>query len=108
MKQALKNFHANKFSKAHCKVEEFRRKLTIVPALPDVHYSSSLQEEEKNLIAQLRKWSSIDESILQQKSRVNWLSLGDSNSMFFITAIKVRKARNKIVTIHNDREVQLT
>nr|CCA65981.1 hypothetical protein [Beta vulgaris subsp. vulgaris] len=108
VKRALKSFHSKKFSKAHCQVEELRRKLAAVQALPEVSQVSELQEEEKDLIAQLRKWSTIDESILKQKSRIQWLSLGDSNSKFFFTAIKVRKARNKIVLLQNDRGDQLT
>lgn len=67
-KQALKSFHSSRFCKAHCKVEELRRKLAAVETLPDLVYNISMQEEEKELSDQSRKWSKIDESILKQKN----------------------------------------
>lgn len=42
VKQALKGFHTSKFSKAHCKVDDFREKLAAIQALPDLNH-----EEEK-------------------------------------------------------------
>lgn len=57
---------------------------------------------EKENIEDQRHCSQVEESILQQKSRINWLSLGDSNSKFFFTAVKIRKARNNLTLIQND------
>ncbi|KAF6157633.1 hypothetical protein GIB67_037206, partial [Kingdonia uniflora] len=41
----------------------------------------------------------IDEHVKKQKSRVQWLQLGDSNSKFFHNSIKARRARNRILSI---------
>ncbi|XP_010686874.1 uncharacterized protein LOC104901029 [Beta vulgaris subsp. vulgaris] len=108
VKHALKDFHAKSFSKAHCKVEELRKKLAALRALPALQSDVTLQHEEKETLEKLKKWSHIDESILMQKSRINWLSMGDSNSKFFFTATRVRNARNKISLLHNSQEVVLT
>ena len=38
---------------------------------------------------------------LNKKSRENWLQLGDRNTMFFHSAVKIRQARNYIGQIYN-------
>lgn len=108
VKHALKKFHAKSFSKAHYKVEELKKKLAALQALPELQSDVNLRTEEKEIPKQLKKWSHIDESILKQKSRINWLSMGDSNSKFFLTATKVRNIRNKIFLLHNSQGVVLT
>ncbi|XP_026399752.1 uncharacterized protein LOC113295636 [Papaver somniferum] len=40
-----------------------------------------------------------EESMLKQKSRVQWLDLGDSNSSFFFNSVKERRSRNNILTL---------
>lgn len=40
-------------------------------------------EKEKLILQELKKWSTIEERILRQKSRVNWIDYGDSNSKYF-------------------------
>lgn len=56
-----------------------------------------------------RFWSKVDESILIQKSRINWISLGDSNSKKKkFTAIKIRKARNRLAMLYNEHDEALT
>lgn len=42
---------------------------------------------EKALREELEKWNKIEESILKQKSRVNWLKLGDANNAFFFVSM---------------------
>ncbi|XP_070026137.1 uncharacterized protein [Nicotiana sylvestris] len=44
----------------------------------------------------LKKWSLIEESILKQKSRAQWIQLGDSNSKYFAIIIKERIQRKQI------------
>ncbi|KAH0658123.1 hypothetical protein KY289_026871 [Solanum tuberosum] len=51
-------------------------------------------DEEKVLRTELAKWSMIEENIYKQKSRVQWLKLGDANNAYFFTSMKGRKAQN--------------
>ncbi|XP_060210485.1 uncharacterized protein LOC132637413 [Lycium barbarum] len=58
-----------------------------------------LHDEEKTVRLELEKWHNIEESVLKQKSRVNWLKLGDSNTSFFHACIRNRLAQNQIRTL---------
>lgn len=53
----------------------------------------------KALRDELEKWSLIEESTLQQKSRVNWLNLGDTNNSFFFASMKNRVTQNSITKL---------
>ena len=39
-----------------------------------------------------------EESFFRQKSRIQWLNLGDQNTEFFFRSVKSRQGRNKIVS----------
>ncbi|GAV92722.1 Exo_endo_phos domain-containing protein [Cephalotus follicularis] len=52
--------------------------------------------QEKDLIAQLWRVSAEEESFLKQKSRINWLKLGDANNKFFHRAVTSSHHRNHI------------
>ncbi|KAK4706499.1 hypothetical protein R3W88_033948 [Solanum pinnatisectum] len=51
------------------------------------------------LRTQLNKWSTIEEAIYKQKSRVQWLKLGDSNTSYFYARMKSRKSQNQITML---------
>ncbi|KAH0709290.1 hypothetical protein KY284_010717 [Solanum tuberosum] len=51
---------------------------------------------EKQLKQELEKWILVEESIIQQKSRVQWLKKGDSNTSYFFACLKNRQAQNQI------------
>ncbi|XP_019108013.1 uncharacterized protein LOC109136392 [Beta vulgaris subsp. vulgaris] len=67
-----------------------------------------LQMEERQLYNQYRHWSKVDDSILKQKSRIDGITHGDTNSKLFFIAAKVRKARNNISVLYNDQGVLLS
>ncbi|XP_019240505.1 PREDICTED: uncharacterized protein LOC109220492 [Nicotiana attenuata] len=46
-------------------------------------FNQMLIEQEKQTMNELEKWSTIEERILRQKSRVTWIDYGDSNSKYF-------------------------
>lgn len=39
------------------------------------------------------------ESIMKQKSRVQWLKLGDANTTYFFASMKTRYSQNKIKSL---------
>lgn len=51
------------------------------------------------MLIQLEKWTNIEESINQQKSREMWIKLGDSNNKYFTAMIKERRHRKQIVEL---------
>lgn len=63
-----------------------------------------LQLQEKQLTKKQKFWLKVEESVYQQKSRVDWLRLGDSNTSFFFSAMKQRYQRNRIDTIYDENE----
>lgn len=60
------------------------------------NYDNTLVIKEKETLMQLEKWSLIEESILRQKSRAQWIQLGDSNSKYFAAVMKERCHRKQI------------
>ena len=98
VKKEIKELHSHHYSQAHKKVEEFREHLNVVQQDPNI----SERLKEKEIINKLRYWSHVEESILYQKSRINWLSLGDSNTKFFFTVVKIRKYKNNINLLQNN------
>lgn len=60
---------------------------------------STLCREEARLVKVYADLSRAEESFLKQKSRVQWLNLGDLNTKFFFKAVKSHHARSKIVSI---------
>ncbi|XP_075076119.1 uncharacterized protein LOC107763904 [Nicotiana tabacum] len=53
-------------------------------------------ELERTTKLELEKWIMVEESIMKQKSRVQWLNLGDFNTVFYHACMKNRQARNNI------------
>ncbi|XP_075095466.1 uncharacterized protein LOC142173728 [Nicotiana tabacum] len=62
-------------------------------------HAPALFDREKSLKMDLEKWVKIDEMIAQQKSRVKWLKLGDSNSAYFFACMKNISAINQLKTL---------
>ncbi|XP_019259175.1 PREDICTED: uncharacterized protein LOC109237334 [Nicotiana attenuata] len=74
----------------------------------------NLYDIEKELKLNLEKWILVEESILKQQSRVQWLRLGDTNLAFFHAYLKNRIAQNHINrltttsgdVVHTDRAIE--
>lgn len=52
--------------------------------------NSFLIETEKRMFKDLEEWSLIEENIWHQKSRVDWIKLGDANTKLFHSYVKTR------------------
>ncbi|KAK6784903.1 hypothetical protein RDI58_018358 [Solanum bulbocastanum] len=59
------------------------------------NHDTSPVERKKEIRKDLERWS-FQESIYQQKSRIKWLQLGESNSAFFFANLKNRTACSQI------------
>ena len=62
-----------------------------------------LGEIEKSCLKNYHDLAIAEEGFLKQKSRVQWLKLGDQNSSFFHKAVKARNAQSalKVITMAN-------
>ncbi|XP_077215839.1 uncharacterized protein LOC143850475 [Tasmannia lanceolata] len=83
-------------------LEETQRLLQSSPLDP------SLIAQEDKLRTDYIKASNLEESLYQQKSKVQWLQLGDSNIRFFHLALKARQHLNSIMAIHRADNSQST
>lgn len=61
--------------------------------------NQTLLNEERVIVNQYRMLLKQGEELYKQKSIVNWIKLGDSNTKYFHNSMKVRNARNKIVSL---------
>ncbi|XP_077228657.1 uncharacterized protein LOC143861656 [Tasmannia lanceolata] len=61
--------------------------------------NQGLIDEEISLRDDLFKASRLEESMVHQKSRLDWLQLGDSNSKFFHSVVRARNIANNIMAL---------
>lgn len=77
VKQAMKGLNTKEFPKVDEKVKQVRQQLMdLQTEMRDPMHHHSLFEQERELKLRLKKWILVEESILKQKSRVQWLKLG--------------------------------
>lgn len=57
---------------------------------------------EKEAMLEYRHLSAVEESFKRQKSRVQWLKLGDNNTNFFHRKMAANRMRNKILSINDE------
>ncbi|XP_059315534.1 uncharacterized protein LOC132066189 [Lycium ferocissimum] len=86
----------SEFKGVTTRITQTRLDLKYVQTMINIQYSDALANEEKQILQQLEKWTLIKESIIQQKSRVSWIKLGDSNTSYFFAVLKERKQRKQI------------
>lgn len=55
--------------------------------------------QEKEVSEKFKKASRVEESFLKQKSRIQWLQLGDGNNAFFHHSLMARRNKNQITHI---------
>lgn len=100
IKKEMQNLNQKEFQEVSDKVQQLRQKLIDQQQqMRNAFIAQDLKEVEKDLKQQLTKWSMIEESIYKQKSKVQWLKLGDSNIKFFFAQIKERKVQNQITML---------
>ncbi|XP_075109284.1 uncharacterized protein LOC142181060 [Nicotiana tabacum] len=108
VKEAIKKINTQHYKGVDERIKGIRKELQLVQE----EMSSNLQkleliEKEKTLKEDLEKWVLIKESIYRQRSRVQWLKLGDSNLAYFFAQINNRSNLNGIQILTNDMGNQL-
>lgn len=69
--------------------------------------NQDLCDLEKDLVQQFMALSSAEEAYKKQKSRINWLALGDKNTRFFHQKMNSHRVRNTILSLITDQGVRL-
>ncbi|XP_021773606.1 uncharacterized protein LOC110737576 [Chenopodium quinoa] len=69
--------------------------------------NTDLYDKEMEAIANVKHWLRIQESIYKQKSRIDWMQLGDGNNHYLFSVMKHRQRRNMIDTLYNDHDLLL-
>lgn len=97
LKGALKHMNKQEFSGIENKIQAARGRLE------SIQYQMNIPGQDDKKIAlekatklELEKWWMVEESILKQKSRIQWLKLRDSNIAYYHACMKNRQARNNI------------
>ena len=104
VKAILKAFNFRSFGRLHERVVAAKEALCQAQsALLNSPSNPLLGENEKSSLKNYHDLAIAEEGFLRQKSRVQWLKLGDQNTSFFHKAIKARNARNalKVITMAN-------
>ena len=101
LKQSLKAFNKVHFFDISMKVKakrvEFAGTQEVILSNPRAH----LVQLEKNLSIELYELMLAEESFYKQKSRIQWLREGYSNTSFFHKSVVARQSRNTISTLLN-------
>ncbi|XP_028091363.1 uncharacterized protein LOC114291701 [Camellia sinensis] len=100
LKPALKALNKKDFSDITTRVHTSRSELLSAQCKLDKDPSNtSLQQLERTFYKKYVDLLVVEESLAHQKSRVQWLSQGDSNSRFFFKTIKGNINRGKILSL---------
>ncbi|XP_056688055.1 uncharacterized protein [Spinacia oleracea] len=109
VKKGLKQLHHKEFARLEERIDCVRGELDDTQSqLAHSPSDVGLQEKERGHIMQLKKFLKVQECAWKQKSRIQWLQTGDSNSKFFFNAMKERHAKNSIDILYDSQGVKLT
>lgn len=99
IKRPLKTLHKERFSDIQKRVCEANSLLKLVQVQAMADPTTDLFNEERALQEKYYFLRGIEESFFQQKSRVNWLRLGDQNTPFYQSVACARASQNSIRSI---------
>ncbi|XP_077228466.1 uncharacterized protein LOC143861423 [Tasmannia lanceolata] len=101
-KRAIKDWNRNSFWRVDILAPQIRKTLDEIQTKVAVDpRNSCLRDEEKAIREKFIRIAKQEESLFHQKSRVNWLNLGDSNTEFFHSAMSMRRNQNQIQAIED-------
>ena len=100
LKPILKSLNKKEFSDISTRVLASKAELDSIQwKLDKDPCNSSFQLLERNLFKKYVDLSAVEEKLAHQKSRVQWLGLGDKNSRFFFRSVKSNINRGKILNV---------
>ena len=111
VKATLKAFNFHSFAKLSERVVDAKESLNQAQyELLNNPYDPLLVDNEKRCLKAFQDLACAEEGFRKQKSRIEWLKLGDQNTSFFHKAIKARNARNviKVITLANGCRIEDT
>nr|GEU62933.1 RNA-directed DNA polymerase, eukaryota, reverse transcriptase zinc-binding domain protein [Tanacetum cinerariifolium] len=92
----------HEYGNLHARVNNLRVELDAAQSALDLNPTCTLLKEEHAHYLLAFKEAIIDEErFLRQKSKIEWLEVGDSNTAFFHNSVKSRNARNRIEMIRD-------
>lgn len=100
--EKLRCWNRDTFGNVFSKKRRVQRRLEGVVRALDVQATPGLLSLEREL---KREWSDIllqEELLWLQKSRIDWLKLGDKNTKFLHTSTLLRRRRNKIAMLQKE------
>ena len=96
-KAELKKFTKHIFGKERIHVDETRKALLDCQYMIDQFPNDlSIRAQENDLMTKFLDAIRIEEEVAKQKSRNQWLEVGDKNTKYFYNAIKGRRNINRI------------
>ncbi|KAG5543002.1 hypothetical protein RHGRI_015929 [Rhododendron griersonianum] len=93
-KDKLKEWHKNNFEDLRLQIAAFKDRLAEIQKKTEVGFNSELYIEEKVVVTKLADLWQKDSMFWHQRSRVNWLRMGDENTRFFHLTTIQRRQRN--------------
>ncbi|XP_077231897.1 uncharacterized protein LOC143865141 [Tasmannia lanceolata] len=101
-KRAIKDWNRNSFGRVDILSPQIRKTLDEIQTKVAVDPRNIRLRAEENIIQEkFNRIAKQEESLFHQKSRVNWLNLGDSNTEFFHSAMSMRRNQNQIQGIED-------
>ncbi|XP_056688153.1 uncharacterized protein [Spinacia oleracea] len=101
VKFKLKALHRVEFAGVSEKISKARELLDTMQQSLITSFTLELHQQEDECIADLRKWLKVYEISLRQKSRIQWLHVGDSNHHYFFSSLKERNGINRISILYD-------
>ncbi|KAB5516246.1 hypothetical protein DKX38_026894 [Salix brachista] len=102
VKELLKNYHKHNTSHISTRVCDAKKAWDIAQnSLDSNPTNAGLKEEERRTTITFARLSHEEEAILKQRSRIQWLQLGDKNTAFFHKSIVHRQTRNRIMSLRD-------
>nr|TKS17239.1 hypothetical protein D5086_0000020700 [Populus alba] len=103
LKTVLRQLHLHHTSSITHRVAKAKTNWEAAQFYLDQHpTSSTAQSTEREMVAQYMQLCKDEESYFKQKSRVQWLQLGDRNTSFFHKSLLHRQVRNKIHSLQDE------